>query len=109
MLKLSAAPLVLSVAMVSAPAHAQDAADDEGEATIVVTGSRIARPNLDSNSPVAVVSGDATVENADVTLDTFLNTLPQVNPAARPRRTTPATAASRTSTFAASVRTVTSF
>jgi outer membrane receptor protein involved in Fe transport len=81
MLKLSAAPLVLSVAMVSAPAYAQDAADDEGDATIVVTGSRIARPNLDSNSPVAVVSGDATVENADVTLDTFLNTLPQVNPA----------------------------
>ncbi len=81
MLKLSAAPLVLSVAMVSAPAHAQDAADDESEATIVVTGSRIARPNLDSNSPVAVVTGDATVENADVTLDTFLNTLPQVNPA----------------------------
>jgi outer membrane receptor protein involved in Fe transport len=81
MLKLSAAPLVLSVALVSAPAQAQDAANDEGEATIVVTGSRIARPNLDSNSPVAVVTGDATVENADVTLDTFLNTLPQVNPA----------------------------
>ena len=80
MLKLSAAPLVLSVAMVSAPAQAQGPAD-EGEATIVVTGSRIARPNLDSASPVAVVSGDATVENADVTLDTFLNTLPQVNPA----------------------------
>ncbi|MBL8649214.1 MAG: TonB-dependent receptor [Sphingopyxis sp.] len=81
MLKLGAAPLVLSVALASAPAYAQDAADDEGEAMIVVTGSRIARPNLDSNSPVAVVSGDATVENADVTLDTFLNTLPQVNPA----------------------------
>jgi iron complex outermembrane receptor protein len=81
-LKLGAAPLVLSVALASAPAHAQDTgASDGGEATIIVTGSRIARPNLDSNSPVAVVSGDATVENADVTLDTFLNTLPQVNPA----------------------------
>ncbi|WP_234715638.1 TonB-dependent receptor domain-containing protein [Sphingopyxis macrogoltabida] len=81
MLKLSAAPLVLGVAMVSAPVQAQDAPADEGEATIVVTGSRIARPNLESNSPVAVVTGEATVENADVTLDTFLNTLPQVNPA----------------------------
>lgn len=81
MLKLSAAPLVLSVAMVSAPAQAQDAPNDDGEATIVVTGSRIARPNLDSSSPVAVVTGDATVENADITLDTFLNTLPGVNPA----------------------------
>ncbi len=81
MLKLSAAPLVLSVAMVSAPAQAQDAPSDDGDALIVVTGSRIARPNLDSNSPVAVVTGEATVENADITLDTFLNTLPQVNPA----------------------------
>ncbi|WP_447765344.1 TonB-dependent receptor domain-containing protein [Sphingopyxis panaciterrae] len=81
-LKLSAAPLVLGVAMVSAPAQAQDAGADEAEATIVVTGSRIARPNLDSNSPVAVVTGEATTENADVTLDTFLNTLPQVNPSA---------------------------
>jgi len=81
-LKLSAAPLVLGVAMVSAPAQAQDAGADEAEATIVVTGSRIARPNLESNSPVAVVTGEATTENADVTLDTFLNTLPQVNPAA---------------------------
>ncbi len=81
-LKLGAAPLVLSVALASAPAYAQEAgATDDGEATIIVTGSRIARPNLDSNSPVAVVSGDQTVENADVTLDTFLNTLPQVNPA----------------------------
>ncbi len=81
MLKLGAAPLVLSVAMVSAPAQAQDAPNDDGEAAIVVTGSRIARPNLDSSSPVAVVTGDATVENADITLDTFLNTLPGVNPA----------------------------
>ena len=81
MLKLSAAPLVLGVAMVSAPAQAQDAGEG-AEATIIVTGSRIARPNLESNSPVAVVTGEATTENADVTLDTFLNTLPQVNPAA---------------------------
>ena len=81
-LRLGAAPLVMSVALASAPAYAQDAVDEGAEATIVVTGSRIARPNLDSNSPVAVVTGEATVENADVTLDTFLNTLPQVNPSA---------------------------
>lgn len=48
---------------------------------IVVTGSRIARPNLTSNSPIAVVTGEETVQHADVTLDTFLNTLPQANPA----------------------------
>lgn len=82
-LKSTTAPLVLGLAMISTPVFAQDAADeaaDEGT-PIVVTGSRIARPNLDSNSPVSVVTGEQAVANADVTLDTFLNTLPGVNPA----------------------------
>ncbi|MGC1468225.1 MAG: TonB-dependent receptor [Sphingorhabdus sp.] len=82
-LKSTTAPLVIGLAMISTPVFAQDAEDeaaDEGT-PIVVTGSRIARPNLDSNSPVAVVTGEQTVANADVTLDTFLNTLPGVNPA----------------------------
>ena len=48
---------------------------------VVVTGSRIARPNLTANSPIAVVTGEQTTNNADITLDTYLNTLPQVNPA----------------------------
>lgn len=60
--------------------ESQPAAEEPGE-EIVVTGSRIARPNLVSNSPIAVVTGEETVQHADVTLDTFLNTLPQVNPA----------------------------
>jgi iron complex outermembrane recepter protein len=81
-LKLGAAPMVLGIAMLSTPAFAQDSADEAAdEGTIVVTGSRIARPNLDSASPVAVVTGEATTANADITLDTFLNTLPGVNPA----------------------------
>jgi outer membrane receptor protein involved in Fe transport len=49
---------------------------------IVVTGSRIRRPNLESNTPIAVVSGEQLVSQGDVTLETFLNTLPQANPAA---------------------------
>jgi iron complex outermembrane recepter protein len=81
----SAAPLALGLAILSTPAFAQDeAAADEDEASgesIVVTGSRIARPNLDSNSPVAVVTGEQATAQADITLDTFLNTLPGVNPA----------------------------
>jgi iron complex outermembrane receptor protein len=84
-LKSGAAPFVLSLAMISSPSFAQAAAADEASAgegqTIIVTGSRIARPNLESTSPVAVVTGAQTTENADITLDTFLNTLPQVNPA----------------------------
>lgn len=69
----------------AAPAMAQDLPDTTGEPAtgeeIVVTGSRIARPNLVSNSPIKVVTGDQTVANADITLDTYLNTLPGVNPA----------------------------
>jgi outer membrane receptor protein involved in Fe transport len=67
--------------IVASPALAQtEEAPTEGEA-IVITGSRILRPNLEANSPVTSVTGLETTQNADVTLDTFLNTLPQVNPA----------------------------
>lgn len=78
--RLLTSTLLLS-GMIAAPAFAQtEEAPAEGEA-IVITGSRIVRPNLESNSPVTSVTGLETTQNADVTLDTFLNTLPQVNPA----------------------------
>ena len=81
MLRSGSAAVAMSVALCAGAAMAQS--DDAGvsQADIIVTGSRIARPNLEANSPVAVVTGEATVANADITLDTFLNTLPQVNPA----------------------------
>lgn len=62
----------------AAPAFAQE--DTEVEA-VVITGSRIARQDYIANSPITTVTGDQAVANADVTLDTYLNTLPQVNPA----------------------------
>lgn len=65
-------------------AHAQEAAAeaaDVAEEAIIVTGSRIVRPNLEANSPISVVTGDAVQARGDITLDTFLNTLPGVNPA----------------------------
>lgn len=87
-LRAGAAPFVLGLAIASAPSFAQDtaaqdaAADEAGsDQPIIVTGSRIARPNLESSSPIAVLTGEQATEFADVTLDTFLNTLPQVNPA----------------------------
>ncbi|WP_394730887.1 TonB-dependent receptor domain-containing protein [Altererythrobacter sp. GH1-8] len=86
-LRLSAGSLAVGLALASAPAaFAQDEIDTAAEAAetdelIIVTGSRISRPNIESASPVAVVTGEAATEFADVTLDTFLNTLPQVNPA----------------------------
>lgn len=78
MLKLSAAPLVLSVAMVSAPAQAQGAADDEGEAAIVVTGSRIARPEVEQASPVSVVRAEEFALRGATNVENVLNSMPQV-------------------------------
>lgn len=59
-LKLGVAPLVLSVALVSAPAFAQDAADEGATANseIVVTGTLVRNPNLSTSSPVNVTSAD---------------------------------------------------
>lgn len=77
--RLLTSTLMVGAALIATPAFAQDETTEED--TLVVTGSRIVRPNLDSNSPIAVVTGEQTVENADITLETYLNTLPQVNPA----------------------------
>lgn len=63
-LKIGVAPLVLGAALISAPAFAQDTAADDGassEDTIVVTGSRISRPDLEGSTPVAVL-GEAQLD-----------------------------------------------
>lgn len=61
-LKLSVAPVVLGVALVSAPAFAQSAPDDDGASSgddvIVVTGSILRRTNTETASPVTVLSAD---------------------------------------------------
>lgn len=81
----SRAVLLASVAVVAAGAapgavaYAQD--EEASRERIVVTGSRIARQDYTANSPLTTVTGDDARANADITLDTFLNTLPQVNPA----------------------------
>ena len=83
-LKAGSATAVIGAALASQTAYAQDATDTSAEdagTPIVVTGSRIVRPNQESASPIVVATGEDTVKNADVTLDTYLNTLPQVNPA----------------------------
>lgn len=61
-LRASAAPLVLGLALFSAPALAQNTAPqvaDEAAAeedAIIVTGSRIVRPDLAASVPIATVS-----------------------------------------------------
>ncbi|MDG5494877.1 TonB-dependent receptor [Niveispirillum sp. BGYR6] len=47
---------------------------------IVVTGSRIARPELTSSSPVAVVDAAAFEQAGAATVDSVLNELPQIIP-----------------------------
>jgi len=79
---LRSSSVLVAAATIAVPAFAQEQETAESvEETIIVTGSRIARPNMEANSPITVMTGEDTVKNADITLDTFLNTLPQVNPA----------------------------
>src|SRR5690606_21532398 len=74
---------------VAAPAMAQDdpvLADDQddGDTTIFVTGSRIQRPDFNSNSP-AVTVDEALLDNTSTAaLEVSLNKLPQFVPAQTP-------------------------
>jgi iron complex outermembrane receptor protein len=67
MLKMGAAPLVLGIALISAPVYAQSAPDDEAKAasaddTIVVTGSILRRTSTETPSPVTVLSAQTLQE-----------------------------------------------
>lgn len=67
----------------SANADAPAAATDSGTATgdeVVVTGSRIARRELESAAPVAVVKREEFELSGTVNVEQVLNTLPQVIP-----------------------------
>ncbi len=78
---------IMATAMLAAPAHAQDTADvttsaDESTPNtgIIVTGSRIQRADLNSTSPIAVVSAEEFRLTGAVNVEQVLNTLPQVLP-----------------------------
>lgn len=73
-------------AMIAAPAYAQDAdvANETAETTennaIVVVGSRIQRQDLESTSPVAVVTAEEFRLTGAVNVEQVLNTIPQILP-----------------------------
>lgn len=82
---------VMAGAMMAAPAYAQvddqvnepalePAAADEQIAPIVVTGSRIARRNVETAAPVAVVQDEEFELSGTVNVENVINTLPQVVP-----------------------------
>jgi iron complex outermembrane recepter protein len=72
------ASTVLGLSLISAPAMAQEAAEEAASEEIIVTGSRIPQPNLDGASPVTSLTG-ADIKAAGVTrVEDLLNRLPQV-------------------------------
>lgn len=87
----SAASAALATVFVTTPAFAQNArtpsdagvvnadtgADSSDDATIVVTGSRIARPDLASSSPVATLSREDMKRNNVTTVEQILSVSPQ--------------------------------
>lgn len=76
------ASFALGLAMISAPAFAQDepqaAEATEGEA-IIVTGSRIPQPNLESAAPVTVVGAEDIKLQGTTKMEDLLNSLPGVS------------------------------
>lgn len=94
--RLLASTLLIGSAALAGPAFAQSTqqpADDPAAATassdgtsddapgdVVVTGSRIARPELEAASPVTTVSQEQIAITGTQTLENLLNELPQVIP-----------------------------
>jgi len=62
----------------NAPTEANEADTDDGE--IIVTGSRIARRDLTSSSPLAVVQDEEFKLSGTINAEQVINTLPQVIP-----------------------------
>lgn len=79
MRRLSASTILLGLAT---PAFAQTSAADDGATsdTIVVTGSRIARPDLQQASPIAIVSAQELKLSGKVNVESIINDLPQLIP-----------------------------
>ena len=80
--KYAAAPLALGIALISIPSFAQDAAEAvveeaEDDKAIVVTGSRIARPDLESVSPVTFISAEDIKFQGATRTEDLINNLPQ--------------------------------
>lgn len=82
LLRSGVASAIMGVTLASTAAFAQEAqsADDGAGESIVVTGSRIARPDLETAAPLAVVSGEEFKLSGAVNVEQVLNVLPQVLP-----------------------------
>lgn len=83
--------MLLSSLLMAAPAHAaadsdQDATassaapGNDGASAIIVTGSRITRPNTTAAAPVQSVTSESIREQAAVNIEDVLNRIPQIAP-----------------------------
>ena len=70
----------VALSLCHASAHAQESTDDEAVEEIVVTGSRIARRDFNSPSPISTLNRDQIEAAAQSTLEEVLNKMPQVQP-----------------------------
>lgn len=80
-LKASAAVFAVGLGLSGTPGFAQEIAPSDEAAetdTIIVTGSRIARPDLESQSPIALLGRDFIQQDAATNVQDILNELPQV-------------------------------
>ncbi|WP_294250919.1 TonB-dependent receptor [uncultured Sphingomonas sp.] len=81
---LSALVLATAGAFAGMPAYAQDTAasgaqqEEPAAQDIIVTGSRIARPNLEGATPVTVVTAEQLQQTARISIGDVINDLPQV-------------------------------
>jgi len=79
--KLLATTVFCGASFAAAPAFAQDSqpADNQGEGqAIVVTGSRIPQPNLESSSPISVVNSQDVTLTGTTRAEDLINSMPQV-------------------------------
>ena len=76
--RLLASTIVVGAATLAQPAFAQTGDNNDGD--IVITGTRIARPDLEQPSPVTVVPAEQIALTGTQTLENLINELPQVIP-----------------------------
>jgi iron complex outermembrane receptor protein len=83
----TAVAAVTAMTLLAGPAASQDAPlPQEPEAAeigeVIVTGSRLRQRDLVANSPIETITREELTGGATLTVETFLNTLPQVVPSA---------------------------
>ncbi len=84
---MASAPRVLAADAAAGPAPTGAASAAPVLEEVTVTGSRIKRKDLESNSPLITIDSQQIEQRAGLNLESYLNTLPNYNPAQTPTTT----------------------